>query len=138
MRLHFACCPRCSAVFVLFYPKKRPKGAWLHMIDRWHTCFWLTCDSAHFAHTLCSDWSLCSHCMQQILESVNYCHQMGIVHRDLKVRSWKGHRWRSLKVTMQNDLKTERKYLKPVIETRIFMLRLCIIDNPFLIWSSMF
>lgn len=25
-----------------------------------------------------------SHCMQQILESVNYCHQHGVVHRDLK------------------------------------------------------
>ena len=27
----------------------------------------------------------CSNCMQQILESVDYCHQMAIVHRDLKV-----------------------------------------------------
>ena len=27
----------------------------------------------------------CSNCMQQILESVDYCHQMSIVHRDLKV-----------------------------------------------------
>jgi len=27
----------------------------------------------------------CSSCMQQILESVDYCHQMSIVHRDLKV-----------------------------------------------------
>lgn len=26
-----------------------------------------------------------SNCMQQILESVDYCHQMNIVHRDLKV-----------------------------------------------------
>jgi len=28
-----------------------------------------------------------SNCMQQILESVDYCHQMNVVHRDLKVGS---------------------------------------------------
>lgn len=27
----------------------------------------------------------CSHCIQQILESVHHCHVNGIVHRDLKV-----------------------------------------------------
>lgn len=29
-----------------------------------------------------------SHCIQQILESVNHCHLNGIVHRDLKVSIW--------------------------------------------------
>ena len=28
-----------------------------------------------------------SHCIQQILESVNHCHQNGVVHRDLKVKN---------------------------------------------------
>lgn len=29
-----------------------------------------------------------SHCIQQILESVNHCHQNGVVHRDLKVSNY--------------------------------------------------
>ena len=27
-----------------------------------------------------------SSCIQQILDSVSYCHRMGIIHRDIKVR----------------------------------------------------
>ena len=33
-----------------------------------------------------------SHCIQQILESVNHCHMNGIVHRDLKVRKQNSRR----------------------------------------------
>lgn len=37
------------------------------------SCFWPGLSLLH------------SHCIQQILESVNHCHINGIVHRDLKV-----------------------------------------------------
>lgn len=39
--------------------------------------------------------------MQQILESVNYCHQHGIVHRDLKVS---GLVYNLLKISLTNVL----------------------------------
>ena len=49
-----------------------------------------------------------SHCMQQILESVQYCHTHSICHRDLKVRFiliqwWK---FRSNYLYLENLLRT--------------------------------
>lgn len=50
---------------------------WLHGV----CCFSISVVS-YFAFRSISDFS---HCMQQILESIGYCHQMDVAHRDLKV-----------------------------------------------------
>jgi len=56
------------------------------LLDCVNTPLLRECDSS----CCCSSCSSCcccgfSHCMQQILESIHYCHQMNVVHRDMKV-----------------------------------------------------
>ena len=57
----------------------------LDLPDDSAVCVLFTSHQTALSLSVCVLFSHCSHCMQQILESVNYCHQMGIVHRDLKV-----------------------------------------------------
>lgn len=47
--------------------------------------FAMRSSNRHIFLLVCPLFSLCSHCISQILESVNHIHQHDIVHRDLKV-----------------------------------------------------